>query len=263
MVKTSATPERKTKMKWDTTKLEALGFRRVMTTQSGSAFVRMKIVCFNEAEWAIGEAVIVTPTWCTRLQCAFDLAECKLEALGAIASDRHELAQIQGMIEDPEVGGIRDVMKKFGKGFKKKINKTAKAIAKNKIINKLRSAYVKTLQGPIADLGVKAGARALSAFGIPAKATELAINQRRAAIADRMKHGGYAGMVERASGKEGLKGVLKEVANRELNAGKSAVKKTISTLVPGMSLAQKAADHAKKWTASSISGDWDWLQNGD
>jgi len=236
-------------MKWKTEGLQRLGFRKVYETIHGSAWIRAKV----RSDWAIGDCVLVMSQFVTRFQVAFDMTLIRLEALGAIAEDPKVHAAAEVIRASPKVAGLRDVMRKFGKGFKKKVNKAATAIAKGKIINKLRQTYVKVLEGPIGDLGVKAGARALSAFGVPAKATELAINQRRAAQADRLKHGGWAGMVSRATeqGGDGLKGAMREAAMRNLEAGKTSLKKAIPF---GMGNLAKSLD--AKVAYAQVSGDW-------
>jgi hypothetical protein len=257
-------------MKWKTEKLQQLGFRRVATTKDGGqAWIRLKLKKMVAAdddddeddapsEWAVGQLVLFWPRFATQLQVAVDMTLCRLEALGALADDPEFQAQAEMIRMDPEVsgGGFLKALKKFGKGFKKKVNQVAGAIAKNKIINKLRQAYIKVIKGPIGDLGVELGARALSAFGVPAAATKLAINQRRFAQIDRLKKGGWAGMVQRATGKEGLKGVLKEAAQRQLMAGKESLKRV---LPGGLDITKLAGAANKKMAESSVSGDWGWL----
>jgi hypothetical protein len=255
-------------MKWKTEKLQSLGFRQVAQARNGGqCWIRMKIKKLVAAddddddapsEWAIGQMVLVWPKFVTQLQVAVDMTICRFEALGAIAEDPQFRAAAEMIRMDPEVsgGGFLKTLKKFGKGFRDKVNKVAGAIAKNKIINKLRQAYVKVIQGPIGDLGVELGARALSAFGVPAAATKLAINQRRFAQVDRLKKGGWAGMVERATGKEGLKGVLKEAAQRQVQAGKESLKRI---LPGGLDITKLAGAANKKMAESTVSGDWSWL----
>lgn len=235
---------------WNTERLPALGFRRVMKTEHGEAWVRMQI----RNDWAVGECVLALPGFATRIQCAFDMTLLRLEAMGALAEDPEFVRAVNGEIEVG--GGFGSALKRLGKRFKAKVNHVAAAIAKGKIINKLRKAYAKVLQGPLGDLGVEAGARALSIFGVPAAATRLAINQRRFAQVDRLKHGGWAGMIERATGKEGLKGVLREAAQRNLEAGKKSLSKALPL---GLNLGKLANMADKKVAESTVSGDWSWL----
>lgn len=241
-------------MTWNTSKLPALGFRRVMTTPNGEAWIRMKMITANETEWAIGDCVLCLPGFATRIQCAFDMKLIRLEALGAIATNPAELAAMQRAIAyDPEIGGIGDVLKKFGKKFRDKVNKAAGAIAKAKILAKLRGAYAKVLEGPIGKLGAEVGARVLSAWGVPAAATRMAIRQRQLASADRLREGGWAGMVERATGKEGLKGLAKEVLQRNLEAGKGALRQA---LPGGLDLGKLAGNVNKAIAERQVSGEW-------
>lgn len=238
---------------WNTERLPQLGFRRVMKTEHGEAWVRMRIT----NNWAFGECVLALPGFATRIQCAFDMTLLRLEAMGALASDPSFVQAVNNQVAVS--GGFGAALKRLGKGFRAKVNHVAAAIAKGKIINKLRQAYAKVLQGPIGDLGVEAGARALSMFGVPPVATRLAINQRRAAQVDRLKHGGWAGMIERATGKEGLKGVLREVAQRNLEAGKESLSKALPM---GLNLGKLADVANKKVAESTVSGDWSWLADG-
>jgi hypothetical protein len=239
-------------MNWNTEKLQSLGFRPIASTRLGRLFARLRIRKMTDgesvSEWAVGELVIVHPRYATRLQAAVDMQECKIEALGQLAQDPRLVAQIQ----QARVGGFLDVLKKFGRKFKNSVNRVAKTIAKAKIMNRLRQAYIAVIQSPIADLGVKAGAKALSLFGVPPQVTELAINQRRAAVADRMAHGGWAGMIERATGKEGLAGVAREVAQRNIDAAKKAAGQAIPELA-------QMVDH--KMAKSLVSGDWSWMSH--
>lgn len=254
-------------MKWKTDKLERLGFRRVAQMKNGGqAWIRLKIKKMADtdddedepSEWAVGQMVVFWPKFATQLQVAVDMTLCRFEAMGLLAESPEFQQQAEMIRMDPEVsgGGLRAALRKFGKGFRNKVNKIAGQIAKNKILNKLRRAYVKVIQGPIADMGVELGARALSAFGVPAAATKLAINQRRFAQIDRLKHGGWAGMVERASGKEGLKGVMREAALRQLAAGKESLKRV---LPGGLDITKLAQSANQKMAESTVSGDWGWL----
>lgn len=237
-------------MNWNTKKLASLGFRHVASTRFGQLFARLRIRKLTDgestSEWAIGELVIVHPKFATRLQAAVDMQECRIEALGALASDPQVLAQIN----EARVGGFLDVVKRFGRRFREKVNKVAKTIARAKVLNKLRQAFVAVVQSPLADMGVKAGAKALALFGVPPKVTEFAINQRRAALADRMRHGGWAGMLERATGKEGLAGVMREAGQRNLRAAAEAAKQSI----PFLQGIGADGQHAR----SLVSGDWSW-----
>lgn len=252
-------------MKWKTDKLQTLGFRRVAQTKNGGqAWIRLKLkqMVSDDGEppsdWAVGQMVVFWPGFATQLQVAVDMTLCRFEAMGALAADPQFRAIANAVRRDPEVsgGGLLSTLRKFGKGFRDRVNKVAGTIAKNKILNKLRQAYVKVIQGPIADLGVEAGARALSAFGVPAAATKLAINQRRFAQIERLKEGGWAGMVERATGKEGLQGVLREAAERQVKAGKESLKRV---LPGGLDLSKLAGAANKKMAESQVSGDWGWL----
>lgn len=253
-------------MKWRTEKLQALGFRRVAQAgNGGQAWIRIRIkkMVSSDAsdapsEWAVGQLVLIWPRFATQLQVAVDMTVCRLEALGAIAESPSFQRSAEAIRRDPEVsggGGMFKALRKFGKPFRDKVNKVAAEIARNKIANQLRKAYIKAIEGPIADMGIEAGARALSAFGVPAAATKLAINQRRFASIDRMQHGGWAGLAERGSGPAGLRGALREEARRQVHGGREALKRALPA---GISQLADAAN--RKVAESTVSGDWRWCR---
>lgn len=212
-----------------TESLAAKGFVQVMATPHGEAWVRI----FKKDNWILGEAIVHFEGFVMRVQAAADLQLARLEVLGQIADNPALVQALQRKADSVANVSGKGWLKGLGKKFREKLNVAARKVAKMKVLNQLRKTYAKVLDSPIADMGVALGARALSAFGVPAAATKAAINQRRHAQIDRLKHGGWAGMIERATGKEGLKGVLKEAAKRNLEAGKKAV---LSALPGGAAL---------------------------
>lgn len=203
----------------DTSDLARKGFVKVNSGPGGEAWVRLKVT----PTWVVGQCVIVTPGLAFQIGAAACMAQAKLEALGAAA----DIVQAS----PPVVSG--KLFKKLGKKFRQRINKAATKIAKMGVLNKLRHAYVKVIQGPIGDLGIAAGARALSAFGVPAAATRVALTQRRNAQADRLRHGGWAGMVATATEDGGAKKLAKQIFERNKQAAIDA----LPAALPGGGLA--------------------------
>lgn len=131
---------------------------------------------------------------------------------------------IVGRLAQEQIGGLRGVLKRMGRKFKKKVNKIARRVAESKVLQKLRDGWSKVLESKVVGAGVNLAARGLSAFGVPAAATRVALNQRRFAAADRARHGGYAGIVaDAASGRGGLRKAMRDAGERNLNAAKRAI----------------------------------------
>lgn len=180
------------------------GYTRVMKTANGEAWVKIR----QSGSWMTGRCVLVSQG----LALTFGAAVCmKLTAMETLATAADKV--VSGELN---VGG-------FGKSFKKRIHRAAVKIAKMKVLNKLRGAYIKALKSPIADLGIAAGARALSAFGVPAAATRVALTQRRNAQADRLADGGWAGMLATATEKDGAKKLAKQILERNKRAAIDAL----------------------------------------
>lgn len=194
----------------NTDSLRDKGYRRVNKGPGGEAWVRLRVT----PKWIVGQCVIVTPGMAYQIGAAACLAEAKLEALGSVAEAVKD--------SPPVVSG--KLGRKLGKKFRNRINRAAEKIAKMKVMNRLRKAYIGVIQSPIVDMGIAAGARALSAFGVPAAATKVAIAQRRAAQVDRLQKGGWAGMVQRATAPGHQRGdLLREIAQRNIQASKKAL----------------------------------------
>lgn len=92
---------------------------------------------------------------------------------------------------------------------------------------------MKVIKSPIGDLGIAAGARALSAFGVPAAATRVALTQRRNATVSRLKDGGWAGMVATATEADGAKKLAQKIWERNKQAAIDA----LPAALPGGGLA--------------------------
>lgn len=185
-------------------------------------------------DWMFGCAVVLSPRGAVKVSAAVPMAEARVEAIGCMMGELeavgYEVMEV-GRRRRRRRGRFRKVLRRMGKRFRKRVNKAAKRIAKMKVMKKLRGAYAKVLQSPIASAAVKAAASALNAFGVPKSVTTMALNQARFATIDRMKQGGWAGVVERATGKGGLKGLLKEAAKRHGRAALKAAKTAIP--IPG------------------------------
>lgn len=217
-----------------TTDLKDKGFTLCSTGPGGEAWVRIK----KKGTWIVGDCVLVTPGLALRISAAACLGLATLDAI-AMASDIVQVAPAK-------VGG-------FGKNFKRRIHRAATKIAKMKVLNKLRHTYMKVIQGPIGDLGIAAGARALSAFGVPAAATRLALTQRRNAQADRLAHGGWAGTIATATGKGGLRAVAEEALERNKRAAIDA----LPSALPGGGLASIAKGALAKGALGKVTTGYD------
>lgn len=122
----------------------------------------------------------------------------------------------------------RERRKKRWKAFKAKVNKIAKKIANSRVMKKIRGAFAKIIEGPVGNFVSNIGSKFLQAFGVPAPAAKFAIDQRRFAHAARLRAGGAAGMVARATDPNRKRGaMLKEIAKRNAAA---AAKAAVSSL---------------------------------
>lgn len=202
--------------------LQSKGYTKVRTGPGGEAWVRLA----KRGNWVIGSCVIISEDIAFSFGAAACLSLATMEATAAVASSPP--AVVAGLVSN----------------FKRRINRAAKKIAKMKVLNKLRRSYMKVIQGPIGDLGIAAGARALSAFGLPAAATRVALTQRRNATADRLAHGGWAGMVATATEKGGAQKLAKQILERNKRAAIDA----IPAALPGGGLAQAAKGLAGQLT---------------
>lgn len=121
--------------------------------------------------------------------------------------------------------------RKFGRRVKRAIHRVARRVAKNRVMQRLRKAYAKALSGPLGDAAAKGVAAVLQAYGVPRRATQLAIQAHHARIADRMRKGGWAGEIERVTEKrtlrEGLRSLAKEEAKRHGRALREAARKQL------------------------------------
>ena len=152
--------------------------------------------------------------------------------------------------DDPEVGIVEDLIGLFSetevgrrrrrkrgwfkKGLKKLrsgINKLSKKVAKNKVMQKLRNGYAKVMDGPVGDIAAKTAARALmAATGIPAPISEMAIRAHLRSQSSRMRDGGMAGVVHRATGRKGARGAARQEAKRFGRAAKRTGRDAASRL---------------------------------
>jgi hypothetical protein len=234
----------------------------------------------QRGDWMVGRAVCFPAEGgIVRIERAYPLQEAQIEAVAKIVEGDPSLELIGFDLvggddyddydddDDDEVGargrrrrqarrsqrrqkrGVnRRVLKKMGKKFRRRVNNAAKQIAKTKIIKQINKAKAKVLQSPIAGAGVAAAARALSAFGVPASVTKLALNQARFAAADRAEQGGAAAMVARFSEGEitdraHRQKVMKEIAKRRKKALLEGVKSSIpggNLLKAGMGVATES-----------------------
>lgn len=201
--------------------LKEKGYTKVRTGPGGEAWVRLA----KKGNWVVGSCVILSEDIAFSFGAAACLSLASMEATAEVAVS-------------PQVSGL-------GSNFKKRIHRAAQKIAKMKVLNKLRTSYMKVIQGPIGDLGIAAGARALSAFGVPAAATRVALTQRRNATADRLKDGGWAGMVATATEKGGAKKLAQQVLERN----KKAALKAIPAALPGGGLMSVAKGLAGQITS--------------
>ena len=112
--------------------------------------------------------------------------------------------------------------------FRKSLHRLAQRVAKNKVLQKLRKGYAKVIKGPVGKAAASMVASALNVFGVPKKATELAIRAHHNRVADRMEKGGWAGVVERGTGKGGsIKSVLREEGRRFGRGWKDSVRASL------------------------------------
>jgi hypothetical protein len=179
---------------------------------------------YQRGRWVYGEAVVrfADPRVVWRTAAAYYMPDAQRQAVAAMLP---ELTRVGYELQ--EVGGsLRRVLKRMGTRFRRRVNKTAKKLAGLTILKKLRSAYQRVLQSPVVTAGIKAASGALAAFGVPPKVSQMVLCTARNATIDRLKQGGWAGFAQRATGKGGLKGALKEGAMRQLSAAKSAAKQT-------------------------------------
>ena len=207
------------------------GFRLVRRNERAAVYAKIGERKLAGEDWMFGAAVVLSPLGAVKVAAAVPMAEARVEAIGCMMGELESIGY-----EVVEVGRrrgrLRRVLRRMGKKFRRKVNKAAGKIAKMKVMKKLRAAYAKVLQSPIAGAAVKAAATALNAFGVPKAVTTMALNQARFATIDRMKQGGWAGVIERGTGKEGLKGLLKEAAKRHGKAALKAAKTAIP--IPGL-----------------------------
>lgn len=111
----------------------------------------------------------------------------------------------------------RAKLRALRKRVKRRIHKVTRRLAKSKVLKGLRKGWSKMLQSPIAQGAIKAGAKALSAFGVPASATRAALTHMKNNAIERMKKGGLPAMLARASHKDAKRGsFFKELGKRQL-----------------------------------------------
>jgi hypothetical protein len=218
----------------------------------------------RKGNWYFGTGVLVTSDGVMQFKCAEHVPDSVPEAVAVHVPAVTKAAAVSGLADDfdeLEVGafgdrlrrrsrGFRKAVKGLGKSFRRKVNKTAKAIARAKVVKTLQRAKMKALQSPIADAAMGAGAAALSAFGIPPNVAKAAMQHARDVQVDRLKHGGWAGMTARATGPGGLRGVIREGAQRHARAGRRAM----GSLVPGVQA--QAQDSAEAALRRAFKGAW-------
>ncbi len=111
----------------------------------------------------------------------------------------------------------RAKLRELRRRVKRRVHKVTRRLAKSKVLRGLRKGWSKMLQSRVAQGAIKAGARALSAFGVPASATRAALTQMKNNAIERMKSGGLPAMLARASHKDAKRGTFfKELGKRQL-----------------------------------------------
>lgn len=211
-------------------KIEASGFKKV-SDHNPALYVKI----WRQGEWWCGKGLIVWDRgWIFSIGTAVHISEANAEALPlAIAPVLRTMAANVQVSGDENLS--KEQVKKLDKPFKRRLNKFAKKMAKMKILQKLRNLYAKALQSPIASAGIQAAASALNAFGVPGPVTKMALNQARFATIDRMKKGGYAGMVARAT-EAGVKNPLLALGREALQRNVKAAGKGVMAAIPGAGL---------------------------
>lgn len=105
------------------------------------------------------------------------------------------------------------------------LNRLAKKVAGSKVLQKLREGYAKILRGPLGKGAAKLVGTVLQVFGVPKKVTETAIMAHHERVASRMKEGGWAGTLARATEHKGAwRDELKHEAKRHGQALAKAAK---------------------------------------
>lgn len=138
---------------------------------------------------------------------------------------------------DPKAWGreVKKKAKKVGASFKK----FAKKVADSKVLQKLRDVVAKLMEGPVGQAAAKGAGMALQALGVPAPVTEAAVRGAFTRKADRLRKGGWSGVVSRAGGGQ----VLREESRRF----KASARQTADTL-------RKQAEAALSRATSSAPG---------
>ena len=118
---------------------------------------------------------------------------------------------------------IRKRRKRRLRKFRESFHRFMTKIAKSKALQRLRAWWAKTLKGPVGKTLAKAGGKALSMFGVPPQVTEAAIRAHHNRTAARLKKGGWAGVLSRAStGERGA--VRRELAAEAKRHGQGLAK---------------------------------------
>ncbi|MCA9716927.1 MAG: hypothetical protein KC468_19800 [Myxococcales bacterium] len=143
---------------------------------------------------------------------------------------------VSGLVDWKKVGSrwkerfskFRKRAKDGWKKFKTKVHKSAEKIAKNRVMTKIRAGFARVLESPVGDILANVGSKFLNVWGVPAPVAKFAINQRRFAQIDRLRHGGWSGLVARTTAKGAkAKAIALEIAKRN---GRAAAKAAIASL---------------------------------
>lgn len=171
----------------------------------------------------VGNARLVGPGLQLRIEASVDMTEAQIEAMTMLLPKlrNQALRRVSGLDDyigaeddfvgcpgDDEVVGRRRRRRKKKKQtkFRRWIHKMAKRFAKAKVLKKLRAVRVKLVKSPLGDIGIKAAAGALNAYGVPRSVTTMVLNQARATTVDRLQKGGWAGQLARSTRKGARRG---------------------------------------------------------
>jgi hypothetical protein len=220
-------------------RLRRAGYRLVHNHNPG-----MWVKLWREGSWIYGKAAFVwNGGFVWTAGAAIHTNEATFQAMQIVAGDMELDLEHYVAGRRRRKGGLRAALKRMSTKFRARVNKIAKKIAKGKIMNKLRGAYVKVLESPIAGGLFQAAAQGLQAVGVPAPLARMIIEHKRRTKISRLKGGGWAGSIARATeaGKR-RGGLFREEAKRHAEA----LPGSLMAAIPGGNLTKYLGKLAKK-----------------
>jgi hypothetical protein len=215
----------------------------------GGEVPQMWVKLGRDGDFLYGRGAVVFPggRHVVTIGAAVHVSEVTMEAMAIVAGEMEiPLSDLQyevaGRRGKRKRGGLRAALKRMGTKFRARVNKIAKKLAKGKIMNKLRSGYAKLLDSPIAKTGFRMLANAMQVWGIPAPLARAIVEHHRKIKVERLKAGGWAGRIARATEKGVRRG---EFFREGARMHAKALPGTLAAMIPGGNIAKAIGKFTK------------------